>query len=200
MQKVIVVFAGAAAAAGCARNEAPLPPPPPAPVVPQVPAVGVNSTMYGPNFVAKAMSGGVWEIQSGQLALRVSSDPAVRSFAQMLITDHMMLNNQMAAAARSAGLPPPPPVMLPTRQYKLKQLRDTPPAGFDWTFREMQIAAHEQTIYLFRNYASFGDTPALRNAAAQAIPVLEKHRAALQAMRVTRPPVEPSPPRAGERG
>lgn len=196
MRNIVLFLAGAAILSACAQTPPPPPPPPPAP------AVDVNSTLYGPTFLAHAGSGGMFEIQAGQLALQRSTNPAVRSLAQMLVTDHTALANRLAAAAQAGGVTPPPPGMLAEAQQMWTQLQSAPPQSFDTTFRDLVIQEHQHGIPMFQNYAANGDNAALRAAAGQALPVLQKHLAAAQALMVAAPAPPPPPParRPGERG
>jgi putative membrane protein len=139
----------------------------------------------------------MFEIQAGQLALQRSTNPAVRSLAQMLVTDHTALANQLAAAAQAGGVTAPPPAMLPEAQQMWTQLQSASPQMFDTTFRDLVIQEHQHGIPMFQNYASNGDNAALRSAASQALPTLQKHLAAAQALAIAPPP---PPRRSGERG
>jgi putative membrane protein len=194
MKRIALLVAVSALAAGCSNNA-----PPPVAPAPVVPAVDATSPLYGPMFLQMAASANMWEIQSSQLALQRSQNVALRNAAQMIISDHTMLGSQMMAAATAAGLAPPPPGMMPQEQQMLSQLQATPAGpAFDMAYRDMQIAAHQQAIQLFQNYANSGDNPTLRAAAAQALPKLQMHLATMQAL-VVAAPVEPAP-RPGERG
>lgn len=187
--------AGAVAAAGCASNE------PPPPVVPPIeePVVDPNSPLAAPMYMQMAASGDLFEIQSSQLALQMSQNAAIRQFAQMLITDHTRLSNTMMATARSAGLTPPPPTLLPHHQQMLDQLRMSG-ANFDATYKNLQIAAHQDALTLHQNYASGGDNAALRTVAAQAVPVIQGHLSHAQMLSLAPPPVYEAPADPGERG
>ena len=135
-----------------------------------VPAAVVdpNNPLFAPGFLAQATSGDLFEIQSSQMALQMSSNPAVRNFANLMIADHMRMSQAMAAAAQSAGIVPPPPAILPEQQAVLSQLSAAGP-NFDVAFRDAQITAHQGALGLMQNYAASGDVPALRMAAQQAI-------------------------------
>jgi putative membrane protein len=194
----ILLLGGAMAVAACATN----PPPPPAP---PAPVVDPNNPLFAPGFLAQAGSANQWEILSSQLALQASQNAAVRNYANLLISDHTRLGAQVTAAAQSAGLTMPPPALLPAQQAALDQLRaaGTGP-GFDMAYRQAQIDAHNQAIALMQNYSAGGDVPALRSAAAGAIPMMQMHLQQAQMLNVAPPPpppmAAPSPGRAGERG
>jgi len=138
MRKMGILLAGAISLAGCSSN-----PPPVAPAA----VVDPNNPLFAPGYIATAGSSDQFEIQSSQLALQASSNPALRNLANMLIADHTRSTQMVVAAAQSAGITPPPPALLPQHQALLDQLRaaGTGPA-FDVAFRDIQIQAHQQAM------------------------------------------------------
>jgi putative membrane protein len=194
MRKLGILIAGALALSACATT----PPPPP----------DLNNALLAPGFLAQASSANQFEIQSSQLALQASQNAAVRNFANTLITDHTQLGQQVASVAASARLQPPPMGLLPAQQATLDQLRAAGTGySFDTAYRQAQIDAHQQAIQLMQNYATSGDVPPLRTAAAGAIPMMQNHLAMAQSLVVAPPPPPPPPPappppvrRSGERG
>jgi putative membrane protein len=193
MRKLAILLGGALVLAGCQTTPAAPPPPPP---------VGLNNVLMAPGFLAHVASGDQFEIQSSQLALQASQNPAVRNFASLLIADHNRMSQAMAAAAASAGITPPTPALLPEQQAALAQLQaaGTGP-NFDMAFRQAQITGHQGALGLMQNYATSGDVPALRTAAQQAIPTIQMHLQQAQMLNVMPPPPPPPPmPAAGERG
>jgi putative membrane protein len=196
VRKIALVFAAAGTAAlatGCATRPDPIP----------VPMVDPASPLAAPTYMRMAASADLFEIQSSQLALQMSSNPAVRGFAQMLISDHTRMSSQMISAAQSAGLMPPPPALEPHHQQMLDQLRMAAPGTFDMAFQNAQVAAHQEALTLHQNYANGGDHPTLRAVAGQAVPVIQAHLNHAQMLAIA-PPAPPPPayrpPRPGERG
>lgn len=196
MRNLAILLGGAIALAACSTT--------PRPVAP----VDMNNPLMAPGFMAQAASANEYEIESAQLALQMSQNPGVRTFASTLVSDHSMMAQQMAAAAAAAHLPPPSPVLLPAQQAMLDQLRASGTGyAFDQAFQQGQIQAHQQGIALMQNYAASGDVPALRTLAAGAIPVMQRHLAMAQSLQLMPPAPPPPPPmpapspgHAGERG
>jgi putative membrane protein len=196
MRKLAILLGGALALAACSTT--------PRPVAP----IDLNNPLLAPGFMAQAASANQFEIQSAQLALTASQNPAVHSFANMLIADHTAMGQQMAAAAAAANLPPPALTLLPPQQAALDQLRAAGTGyAFDQAFQQAQIQAHQQGIALMQNYSASGDLPALRTLAAGAIPIMQRHLATAQSLQLMPPAPPPPPPmaapapgRAGERG
>jgi putative membrane protein len=195
MRFLLASVAAVAVLSGCARNE-----PPVEPVV----AVDPNSPLAAPMYMTMAASGDQFEIQSSQLALQRSSNPQLRQFAQMLITDHSNMSAQLIAAAQGAGLTPPPPALSAEHAAMLQQLQATPAASFDMAYRDAQVMAHQQALTLHQNYANGGDVPALRTVASSAVPIIQNHLNMIQGMTMAPPPPPPpvyqQAPAPGERG
>jgi len=195
MRKLGMLLGGALTLAACAQRT----PPPP---------VDLNNPLMAPGYMAQAASADQFEIQSGQLALQASQNAAVRNFANMLITDHTQTTQSLMAAAAAARLQPPPPIIMPAQQAMLDQLRAAGAGySFDQAFQQAQISAHQQGLTLHQGYATSGDVPALRTAAAQIVPVVQRHLAMAQSLQLTPPPPPAPPPpppppvrRSGERG
>jgi putative membrane protein len=194
MRKLAILLGGALALAACETT----PPPPP----------DLTNPLLAPGFLAQASSANQFEIQSSQLALQASQNPAVRNFANVMIADHTQLGQQVANVAAAAHLPPPPPGLLPAQQAALDQLRAAGVGySFDAAYRQAQIEAHQQAIGLMQGYATSGDVLELRNAAGAAIPMMQRHLAMAQGL-VVAPPAPPPPPpmqapspgQRGERG
>lgn len=196
MRLLLVSVAAVALLSGCATQQ------PAEPVV----AVDPSSPLAAPNYLSIAGSGDQFEIQSGQLAQQMSQNQGIRQIGQMLVADHTSSTQQLMAAAQSAGITPPPPALLPEHAALLQQIQSAPPGQFDMVFRDVQIQAHQQALQLHQGYASGGDTPALRTAATNIVPVVQNHLTMLQSLAVAPPPPPPpapayqEPARPGERG
>ena len=130
-----------------------------------------NATAYA----EVAASSDMYEIQSSQMASSRATNPAMQSFAQMMITDHSNTSQQLMAAAQAAGLPPMTPRLLPMHADMLSRLQGRSGADFDREYARQQLMAHQQALALHSNYAARGDTPALRAVAAGAVPVVTRH-------------------------
>ena len=126
-------------------------------------------------YVEMAASSDMYEIQSSQIAASRAQNPAMRSFAQMMISDHTNLSQQLMVAAQAAGLPPMTPRLLPMHADMLAGLQARSGADFDREYGRQQLLAHQQALALHSNYASRGDTPALRVVAGSAVPVVTRH-------------------------
>lgn len=90
------------------------------------------------------------EIQEAQVVLQRSSNPAVREFAQRMITDHTASNQRLQAVLSDIGVAPAP--MGLTQQLEnsesqtLQSLGDRTGADLDRAYIDHQIAIHQWLI------------------------------------------------------
>jgi putative membrane protein len=174
-----------------ASAQAPLRPPalPPPP-----PVADAENPLIAAVYLARAFSVDQFEIEAGQLAQQKSQSPQVRNFANLLIADHTRSAHLLTGAAEFVGITPPPPGLRPEQQAMLARLQAAPPGvSFDIAFKNAQIAAHRTTLLLHQLYAVSGDVPALRNVAAQAVPMMRMHLSQAQLLNVVPPTQSPQP-------
>lgn len=135
-------------------------------------------------FITAAGQSDQFEIQSGQLAASQGGSGKVRDFGKQMVKDHAKSTAMVMKAASTAGMTPPagPPPLRADQQQMLGQLQRLHGADFDRTYVQQQMQAHDEALMLHQNYARSGDTPALKSAAAQIVPVVRMHRSMLQGM------------------
>lgn len=152
----------------------------------QAPAAGASQTAprNAAAYVAKAGASDLYEIQSSQLAQQKAGSDPVRKFALMMVEHHTMTTQQVMAAAKSAGLNPPPPALEPKQRAMIEQLGRLDGAAFDAAYFRQQRKAHDEALALHSDYARGGDNPALRDTAAKAVPIIQRHIEQLQSMPV----------------
>jgi putative membrane protein len=126
-------------------------------------------------FIEKAGSGGMFEVQSSELALQKATDAKIKEFARRMVVDHKVSNDKLKSTLQSAQLPPPAGL-----DKKHKEMMDElqaagPGREFDRAYLEAQVKAHKEAVELFWTYAREGDHPELRTFAQQALPTLEDH-------------------------
>lgn len=143
------------------------------------------------DFVDNAAAGGISEVETSKLALEKSSSADVKSFANMMITDHSKANDELAALAKKHDIKVPDSTTLVKQaKEKILDLRDE---SFDAAYANNQVKAHEETIALFKKEA---DTvtddktaagPEFKGFAQQMLPALEKHLEAAKALQAAHP-------------
>lgn len=166
-------FIGALALAGGALPTLAQTPPPPPPS---------EAKMQAAAYVMAAGKSDMYEINSSQVALQKSKNPAVKRFAQMMITHHQKTTAATMAAAKKAGMNPPPPALDAGATASINELQSAAPGDFDRLYLGQQVPAHEAALDLNTSYASGGDQPTLRASAKKAVPIVQQHLSAAQKM------------------
>jgi putative membrane protein len=131
-------------------------------------------------FVTKAAAGGLYEVEIAKLAADKATDPAVKSFATMLVDHHSAANAELKALAamRDVKLPDEVP---PDKKQVIDKLRNQSGAGFDREFvQQVGIKDHEQDIKLFQDASRDAKDEQLKSWIDKTLPTLKEHLAAAQ--------------------
>ncbi|MCE6992958.1 DUF4142 domain-containing protein [Dyadobacter sp. CY323] len=134
-------------------------------------------------FIMNAADGGMFEVKAGQLAVAkgdsmnhmIHSDSmSVKSFGQMMITDHTKANEELMALAseRQATMPT---TLTAAKQQKIDSLSAVSGAAFNTMYTKMMVASHQETISLFQSESTGGDDNELKTWASSKLPTLQHH-------------------------
>jgi len=117
-----------------------------------------------------------FEIESGNLAAKQGTSPAIKDFGQMLVTAHTQSTADLKAAGASSNPPITPSDALDAeKEGMLAKLKSATGADFDQQFIEQQIAGHQKALDLLNAYAAGGDNAALKAFATKATPIVQSH-------------------------
>jgi putative membrane protein len=134
------------------------------------------ATPTGQEFVNKAAKSDAYEIAAAKIALTNAASQAVKDFASEMIKAHSESTARIKAAAGSATPAiVPDPTLTTDQNDELAELGKKKGAEFDEEYIDDQVEAHRDALALMRDYAEKGDTPALKAAAGEIAPVVQKH-------------------------
>ena len=138
------------------------------------------------DFMMQAAQSGIAEVELSRVAQSNSSDPAVKSFAQMMVSDHTKANDELKTLAgnKGAALPTGPDGSHQTEVQRLKGLKG---AEFDAEYIRMMVADHEKAVVLFQAQAQNGVDPELKAWAVQTLPKLQAHLQAATGLQSKKP-------------
>jgi putative membrane protein len=125
-------------------------------------------------WLQTSMQGDVFEIKGGQLALSKSSNAAVRTLAQRLVTDHTQSLHEAQSLAHKYGIEVKTDPT-PTQQWQLEELGELSGGAFDHDYAELEVLDHQQDIEEAMNEVKMGCNREIREDAAKEIPTLEQH-------------------------
>jgi putative membrane protein len=181
MKPSALILAFLALCAGSAlAAETPLPPPGPstppgAAPAPAAPPSAVQTKISTQDYVNKAITGDLFEVEASKLAQEKAQGAPVKEFAKQMIDDHSEATEKIKGALpKSEGIKFPPGLDS-KHQEMLKQLQAAKGVEFDKLYLDMQIAAHEDGWKLHKAYGDSGDVPALKAAANELAKVVEAH-------------------------
>ena len=133
------------------------------------------------DFVQKAASGGMMEVQMGQMASQNAQSQRVKDYGAMLVTDHTNAGNELKTMAASNSISVPAD-MMPENKSHMSMLMNKKGAGCDKAYMDMMIKDHKKDIDAYKK-ASMGLSDASYKAfAAKTLPVLQKHLDSAQAI------------------
>lgn len=126
-------------------------------------------------FFDKAAVSGLFEVRASELAVQRGVDPQVKSFAQMMVTDHSAANAKLKSLAMTKG------AMLPAELDKdhkkdLEKLRAAKQGKeFDEAYADLMEDGHDKAVKLFAKTAESAKDSDVRKFAAETLPTLKMH-------------------------
>lgn len=133
-------------------------------------------------YVMTAGASDLYEITSSQVLLETTQDPKLRTFAQMMITDHTKSTADVKAAAARSRVKAVPPKLAPLQQELVTALRAEQGTARDAAYVAQQKASHGQALNVQKAYAMEGTAPALKAVATTIVPVVKHHIMELKTM------------------
>jgi len=125
-------------------------------------------------FAVEAASGGLAEVELGQLAQQKANDPQVKDFGAMMVGDHSKANNEMKILAKNKGISLP--ATLSSANQKLKDdLNAKSGKDFDKAYVKAMIDDHKEDIKAFESATKTLQDVQLKAFAVNTLPVLRKH-------------------------
>lgn len=126
------------------------------------------------DFMVNAASGGMLEVQLGQLAQTHSRNQRVKDFGAMMIKDHGESGEKLKALATSKNITLPDSIS--NRQQKQKErLQKKNGAAFDEAYINMMADDHKKDLREFEKQASDGTNPDIKAFASDNIKMLQMH-------------------------
>lgn len=150
---------------------------PPRATAPRHPAVSERDRTW----LTEIHQANLAEIQTGTIAETRGHDPAVRSAAHKIVTDHTHLDADVSRTAGRLGVqlprtPAPDQVAAKTRLDKKSGTQ------FDHDFVTTMIAGHQQAITKTQAETSGGSAPEVTQLAKSALPKLHQHQDMLRSI------------------
>lgn len=116
---------------------------------------------------------------AGAIAAKKATNPEVKRFAKLMMSEHHALRQQGKQLAAKLNLTPQPPPNDPVQQLASSETAALESAAkgaaFDSTYIDQEIKAHEAVLDLAKRSQDSAQNPELKNLIEKAQPVIEKH-------------------------
>jgi putative membrane protein len=133
-----------------------------------------NLSAQDKEFATKAASGGLMEVQLGQLAGKQAQAQEVKDFGAMMVKDHGKANDELKQIAQQKKLTLPT-TLNPKHQKTVDKLKAAQGAEFDRQYMEEMVKDHVKDVEEFRKASQEVKDPDLNGWAKKTLPVLEQH-------------------------
>ena len=131
-------------------------------------------------FIQEAAEAGMYEVEAAKIAAGKATDPAVKSYASMLVDQHSAANNELVQLAngRNVELPAAPPR---SKRRDVEKLGKLSGKELDQRFvREVGVKDHQKDIRKFEKASKDVKDPELKAWIDKTLPHLREHLAAAQ--------------------
>lgn len=125
-------------------------------------------------FATKAAVGGMAEVEFAKLALTKTSDPKLKEFATMMVTDHGRANEELMAIAKMKNITLHG-ALDEAHQKKMIELTQKTGKDFDKAYTDAMVEGHKSTLELMKNEAKTGHDADLKSFATKTEVTVQKH-------------------------
>jgi len=131
---------------------------------------------FDSEFMTKAASGGILEVQLGKEVAQRTTSPEAKQAAQMMVTDHTKANDELKALAAKKNITIPP--TLGDDQKKVfDDVLAKKGADLDKEYVKEMVKDHQEDIQEFTEASEKAGDPEIKALATKTLPVLKMHLA-----------------------
>lgn len=125
-------------------------------------------------FMTKAASGGMMEVQLGQLAQDQAQNQRVKDFGAMMVRDHGKANDELKSLASGKNVSLSDSLM-PDHKRHVSNLQKKKGAAFDKAYISMMVQDHQKDIQEFEKASNNLSDGEVKAFATRTLPVLKTH-------------------------
>ena len=127
-------------------------------------------------FLTKAASGGMLEVELGKVVAQRATTAAAKQFAQQMVTDHTKANKELKALAAKKNITLP--ASLGDDQKKVyDEVLAEKGTKLDQKYISEMVDDHEEDVKEFREASTKAGDPEVKALATKTLPMLEMHLA-----------------------
>jgi putative membrane protein len=137
------------------------------------PAGAATGSFDKQKFIKDTAEGNMAELNIAQVATQKAQDPAVKDYAQKLVTDHSKMGDQVKEIAQKEGITLSSEVDS-KHQKMIDHLSGLSGAEFDKAFAMHMVKDHKKDIDMFKKAAASDDSQ-ISEFAKNTLPTLQEH-------------------------
>lgn len=126
------------------------------------------------DFAVKAASGGMMEVQLGDLAQTNAAGTRIKEFGNMMVRDHSKANDELKTLAATKNITLPDSVGEDHKKH-IDDLKKKTGTEFDRAYIDMMVDDHKEDIDMFDKAANNLKDPDLKAFASRTLPTLRAH-------------------------
>ena len=137
------------------------------------------------DFAKDAATGGMMEVELGNMAQQKAKSQKVKDFGKMMVDDHTKLNNEFKDIASKKSIDLPATVTDDQRK-EIDDLSKKSGADFDKAYVDMMIDDHKKDIAAFKKAEGDVSDNDVKNFITNSLPTLQKHLDAIEAIKANK--------------
>jgi len=133
------------------------------------------------SFVMEVATGGLMEVQGGQIAQQNAQSQRVKDFGSMMVADHSKANDELKSLV--SGRINIPDSLPKDKQKHLDAMKNMKGAAFDKHYVSMMVEDHQKDVAKFKKESTTANDGQLKTWVTNTLPVLQKHLDSVQAIK-----------------
>jgi putative membrane protein len=128
-------------------------------------------------FVTQTSLGTPFQVDSGRLAETKGTTPAIRSYAELMVSSHITVNNALLAILKNKAPVPPPTLLRAAYSTMVSTLQHESGKTFDTDYVGGQVNYQRANSALYQYEITDGTDPDLNVFAQEILPKIQDHLA-----------------------
>jgi len=134
------------------------------------------------DFVMKAASGGMMEVELGNIAQQNASSQRVKDFGSMMVRDHSAANQELTSFASRRNLTMNSDSLMNLHKSHIDALKNKTGAAFDKAYMTMMVSDHKKDVSEFEKASKMCKDQECLAFASKTLPTLQMHLDSAQAV------------------
>jgi len=146
----------------------------------QTPAASASGTSLGPAdtyFVTQTSLGTPFQVDSGRVAETKGRTQAIRSYADLMVSSHIVVNNALLAILKNKAPVPPPTLLKAAYATMVSTLQHETGEALDADYVRGQVNYQKGNTALYQYEIAHGTDPDLKAFAQETLPKIQDHLA-----------------------